>query len=121
VTIIVVAMPVAVFFVRSSGAGVPSALARRCGSSMTPLGAAWAIPGAAVSGSAAAAVVVAVLTVIALGPLVRARAVAADDDRTAGIRARARGLGWFALTPSTPAGGSPRAASSTGCGIRAMS
>jgi ABC-2 type transport system permease protein len=71
---------------------------------MTPLGAAWAIPGAAVSGSAAAAVVVAVLTVIALGPLVRARAVAADDDRTAGIRARARGLGWFALTPSTPRG-----------------
>jgi ABC-2 type transport system permease protein len=48
--------------------GVPSALAETVRVlEMTPLGAAWAIPGAAVSGSAAAAVVVACSLVIALG------------------------------------------------------
>lgn len=108
VTIIVVAMPVAVFFVSLEWrGGVPSALAEAVRVlEMTPLGAAWAIPGAAVSGSAAAAVVVAVLTVIALGALwfVLVRLLLTTTERPGSGRERA-GLGWFALTPSTPGGG----------------
>ncbi|MBN9176039.1 MAG: hypothetical protein J0I43_01520 [Microbacterium sp.] len=108
VAIVVVAMPVAVFFVSLEWRGaVPSALAEAVRIlALTPLGAAWAIPGAALSGSAAAEIVVAVLTVLALGAVWFAlvRLLLTTTERPGSGRERA-GLGWFALTPSTPGGG----------------
>ena len=108
VTIVVVAMPVAVFFVSLEWRGtVPSALAEAVRVlALTPLGAAWAIPGAALTGSATGTVVVAVLTVLVLAAvwLLLVRLLLTTTERPGSGRERA-GLGWFALTPSTPAGG----------------
>ncbi|WP_282836839.1 hypothetical protein [Microbacterium flavum] len=108
VMIVVVAVPVAIFFVSLEWDGaVPSALAEPVRVlSLTPLGAAWVIPGGAVAGSSTAQIVVAVLTVLLLGAawVALVRLLLTTTERPGAGRERA-GLGWFALTPSTPGGG----------------
>ncbi|GAA3020006.1 hypothetical protein [Microbacterium dextranolyticum] len=108
VALLIVVVPVAVFFVSLDWDGqVPSALADAVRLlSMTPLGASWAIPGASLTGSFAGPVVVAVLTVLGLGALWMwlVRVLLTTTERPSSGRERA-GLGWFALTPGTPAGG----------------
>lgn len=108
VAVLVVVVPVAVFFVSLEWEGrVPSALREAVDVlALTPLGAAWAIPGAALTGAAAGPIAVAVATVVVLVVVwvwLAGRLLSTTDRPGAG-RERA-GLGWFALTPSTPAGG----------------
>lgn len=108
VALLVVIVPVAVFFASLGGEGAVTPELRTAVAvlSLTPLGAAWAIPGAAVDGSVGGPLIVAVVTVAALGALWfrLARALMTTTERPGSGRERA-GLGWFALTPSTPAGG----------------
>ncbi|HYP73093.1 MAG TPA: hypothetical protein VEP72_03330, partial [Microbacterium sp.] len=105
--VLVVVLPVVVFFVSLEwGGAVPPALRSVVDVlALSPLGAAWAMPGAAVQTSAIGPVVVAVLTVVILAGLwfwlVR-RLLTTTERPTARERA---GLGWFALLPTTPAGG----------------
>lgn len=109
VGLIIVALPIAVFVVSLEWDGeVPSALAEAVRVlAMTPLGAAWALPGASVlHGSVGVSVTVAVLTVLGLGALWfwLVRLLLTTTERPGSGRERA-GLGWFALTPGTPGGG----------------
>lgn len=108
VAIIVVAVPVAVFFVSLDWDGeVPSALAEAVRVlAVTPFGAAWAVPGLPVVGSSVASLVVAVVSLVALAALWvwLVRVLLTTTERPGSNRTRA-GLGWFALTPSTPGGG----------------
>lgn len=106
--ILIVAVPVAVFFVSLDWGGeVPSALAEAVRIlAVTPLGAAWAVPGASVTGSAAASLAVALLTLVVLAAtwIWLVRLLLTTTERPRSERSRA-GLGWFALAPSTPGGG----------------
>jgi len=106
--LLVVVVPIVVFFVSLEWDGdVPPALRSAVDIlALTPLGAAWAIPGAAVEGGAAPASVIAVLTVVALAALWvwLVRRLLTTTERPTSARERA-GLGWFALLPATPAGG----------------
>lgn len=108
VGIIVVAIPIVVFFVSLEWrGGVPPALRAAVeGLSLSPLGAAWAIPAASLRGAATGPLLVAVITVAALGAswawLVRRLMTTTEPPGHGRERA---GLGWFTLTPSTPGGG----------------
>lgn len=108
VGILVVAVPVAVFFVSLEWKGeVPSALAEAVDVlALTPLGAAWALPGASLIGSSVGPLVVALLTLAVLVALWvwLVHLLLTTTERPSSGRERG-GLGWFALAPSTPGGG----------------
>lgn len=116
VAVLVLVIPVVLFFVSLEWDGrVPSALREAVSVlSLTPFGAAWAIAPAAVSafggaggtGGAGGPVAVAVATVLVLAALWvwLVRLLLTTAERPAAVRDRG-GLGWFGLTPSTPAGG----------------
>ncbi|MBN9213213.1 MAG: hypothetical protein ABS62_09135 [Microbacterium sp. SCN 70-200] len=108
VAVLVIVVPVVVFFVSLEWDGaVPSALREAVAVlSVTPLGAAWAIPGAALTGTLTGPLLVAIGTVLALAALWvwLVRVLLTTTERPGVGRERA-GLGWFVLTPSTPTGG----------------
>lgn len=108
VALLVVIVPVAVFFASLGGEGaVPPALRDAVDVlALTPLGAAWAVPGASLGGDPVLPLLVAIATVAVLGALWfrLATLLMTTTERPGSGRERA-GLGWFALTPSTPAGG----------------
>ena len=108
VAVLVVVIPTALFFVSLEWNGqVPSALREAVEVlSVTPLGAAWAIPAASLSGSLTGPLLVAIATVLGLGALWvwLVHRLLTTAERPVVARERG-GLGWFALTPSTPAGG----------------
>ena len=107
VGVIVVVIPIVVFFVSLDWAGeVPTALRTAVDVlSLSPLGAAWAIPTASLAGEVAGPLVVALLTVAALGAVWAwlVRRLMTTTERPGYGRERA-GLGWFTLTPGTPGG-----------------
>lgn len=108
VGLLIIAVPVAVFFVSLEWNGeVPSALAEAVDVlALTPLGAAWALPGASVIAAPGGVFAVALLTLAALVAawVWLVRVLLTTTERPSSGRERG-GLGWFALTPSTPAGG----------------
>ncbi|MFT3799485.1 hypothetical protein [Microbacterium sp.] len=108
VAVVVVVVPVAIFFVSLEwGGAVPSALAQAVEVlAVTPFGAAWALPGAALRGTMIGPLVVAVLTVGGLTVLWRwlVERLLTTTERPGTARER-RGLGWFDITGGTPAGG----------------
>ena len=108
VAVLVIVVPVVVFFVSLEWDGaVPSALREAVGVlAVTPLGAAWAIPGASLTGAETGPLLVAIGSVLALAALWvwLVRVLLTTTDRPGVGRERA-GLGWFVLTPSTPTGG----------------
>lgn len=108
VAVLVVVVPVAVFFVSLDWGGeVPSALSEAVVVlAATPLGAAWALPGASLTGAVTVPLLVAVLTVAGLAALWfwLAHVLLTTTERPGAGRERA-GLGWFAITPTTPTGG----------------
>lgn len=106
VAVIVIVVPVGVFLASLEWDGVVPAQLREAVSvlTLTPLGAAWAVP-AASGGAAWLSVVIAVAT---LGALVAAwfaivGRVLSRTERPVAARER-RGLGWFAVAPGTAAG-----------------
>jgi ABC-2 type transport system permease protein len=107
--LLVVFVPVGVFFASLDwGDRIPSQLdaAARI-LTYTPVGAAWGLPGAAVSGDAAlgGALAVALGTIALLAAswfALVARALRTIDKPSSG-RVRG-GMGWFSVTPGTPAG-----------------
>lgn len=105
--VVVLLVPAVVFVASLEWDGaVPREIARAVDVlALTPLGAAWAIPGAVVAGDAAGPLVVALLTLVALAAawLLLVRRVLTTTERPVAGRQRS-GLGWFALTPGTPAG-----------------
>ena len=107
VVVLGVAVPVAVLFVALDwGGSVPPALRSAVEVlAVTPLAAAWAVPGASIGGDAAWPLVVALLTVAALGAawIALVRRMLTTIERPSSGRERA-GLGWFAVTPGTPGG-----------------
>lgn len=108
VAIVVVLVVVAVFFGSLDwGRRLPPALTEAVAVlGLTPLGAAWAIPGAALAGNPAAPLVVAASTVLALAAvwvwLVQRLLTSIERPVTGRERA---GLGWFLVMPATPGGG----------------
>lgn len=113
VAVLVLVIPVVLFFASLEWNGrVPSALREAVSVlSLTPFGAAWAIAPAVASafggaGGAGGPVAVAVATVLVLTALWvwLVRLMLTTAERPAAVRDRG-GLGWFGLTPSTPAGG----------------
>ncbi|WP_159498354.1 hypothetical protein [Microbacterium sp. 18062] len=108
--LLVVVVPVGVFFASLDwGDQVPSQLdAAAQILSVTPVGAAWALPGAAVAGDTAAlwtALAISVATIAALVVAwygLVARALRTIDRPSLG-RERG-GMGWFSVTPGTPGG-----------------
>jgi ABC-2 type transport system permease protein len=110
VVLLVVIVPLAALFASLEWEGrVPAAIAAAVQAlSLSPLGAAWAIPGA---GAAAAsvdmglAVAIAVATAVVLAGVwgLLVHRVLTTIERPASPRDHA-GLGWFALMPGTPAG-----------------
>ncbi|MBF4560600.1 hypothetical protein ITJ43_00395 [Microbacterium sp. VKM Ac-2870] len=108
IAVIVVVVPVVVFLASLEWTdGVPSALAEAVDVlALTPLGAAWAIPGRAVEGNLAGSLAVALASVAVLAAawVWLVRRLMTTTDRPGSARER-RGLGWFDLTGGTPAGG----------------
>ncbi|WP_298741625.1 hypothetical protein [uncultured Microbacterium sp.] len=108
IAILVVVVPVLVFFVSLDWDGdVPDALREAVDVlAVTPFGAAAAVPARAIIGGVAGPLVVAVLTVLALAVLWvwLVERVLTTIERPSSGRERA-GLGWFAVTPGTPSGG----------------
>lgn len=108
--LLVVVVPVGVFFASLDwGDRVPSQLEAAARIlSYTPVGAAWALPGAALAGDAVGLWVPAAVAVVTVGALVAAwyalveRSLRTIDRPTTG-RERG-GMGWFAVTPGTPGG-----------------
>jgi ABC-2 type transport system permease protein len=107
VALVVVVVPTAVFLSSLEWGGrVPSQLREVADVlAVTPIGAAWSIPWRLLQGTATWPVVVALLTVATLGALwwVLVRWLLTTTERPLSGRAQ-RGLGWFAVTPGTPAG-----------------
>ncbi len=107
VALLVVVVPVVVFVASLEWRGrVPSQLAEAVDLlAVTPIGAAWAIPSRSLTGDAALPIVVAVATVLALAALWLGLVhwLLTTTERPLSARAQ-RGLGWFAVTPGTPAG-----------------
>jgi ABC-2 type transport system permease protein len=109
-TVLVVVVPVGVFFASLEWGGrVPTQLARAISLlSLTPLGAAWAFPGRVAQGgieSAAPALLVALATLVVLTVLwvMLVRRVLSSTERPVSVRERG-GLGWFTVAPGTPGG-----------------
>lgn len=105
---LVVVVPVGVFFGSLEWDGdVPTALQEAVDVlALTPLGAAAALPARALTGDLAGPLAVAVITVLVLGVVwvwLVERLLTTTERPTSG-RERG-GLGWFAVTPGTPAGG----------------
>lgn len=105
--IVVVVVPVGVFLASLEWRGdVPVQLQEAVAVlSLTPLGAAWALPVAAGSPAGWGAAVVAVLTIAALAAVWYAlvRRSLTTTERPVAVRERG-GLGWFAVAPGTPGG-----------------
>ncbi|GAA1849137.1 hypothetical protein ACFQZV_07810 [Microbacterium koreense] len=107
--IVVIVVPTAVFVASQEWNGqVPVALADAAAVlALTPLGAAWALPGEVAEGGTDSWLVfgMAALTVAALWFAWRwtAGRLLSTTERPVSVRERA-GLGWFSLTPGTPAG-----------------
>ncbi|MGB4777845.1 hypothetical protein [Microbacterium sp.] len=108
IALLVVIVPVVVFLASLEWHGeVPSALTQAVDVlAMTPLGAAWALPGAALTGSLVPPLLIASVTIVALGGLWLwlVDRLLTTTERPGSARER-RGLGWFDITGSTPAGG----------------
>jgi ABC-2 type transport system permease protein len=106
--VLVVVVPVGVFLssLEWHGTVPPQLLEAVDALALTPIGAAWALPGAVASGAdAVLPALVAVATVVVLG-LVWAWAVRrllTTTERPTTGRERG-GLGWFAVAPGTPGG-----------------
>ncbi|BDV30959.1 hypothetical protein [Microbacterium terricola] len=107
-TILVVVVPVGVFLASLDWRGsVPTQLSAAVDVlALTPVGAAWAIPGAvATAGDVALPVLVAIASLIGLGMLwlllVRVLLTTTERPRTSRERG---GLGWFTVAPGTPGG-----------------
>lgn len=107
VAMLVVVVPVVVFFASLEWrSGVPSQLMEAVDIiALTPVGAAWALPWRWLEGDATGASIVAVVSVVGLTAIWSALVhwLLMTTDRPLSLRAR-RGLGWFAVTPGTPAG-----------------
>ena len=107
VALVVVVVPTAVFLSSLEWGGrVPTQLDEVADVlAVTPVGAAWAIPWRVMRGDAGWSIAVALATVAALGALWWAlvRWLLTTTERPLSSRAQ-RGLGWFAVTPGTPAG-----------------
>jgi ABC-2 type transport system permease protein len=106
--VLVVVVPVGVFLASLEWRGsVPPQLREAVDAlGLTPLGAAWALPGEVASGShAGVAAVVAVATLVALGLLWMwaVHRLLTTTERPGTGRERA-GLGWFGVAPGTPGG-----------------
>ncbi|MFT4051606.1 MAG: hypothetical protein QM677_05060 [Microbacterium sp.] len=108
VAVVAVVVPTAVFLVSLDWNGqVPSALREAVDAiAVTPLGAAWAIPGRSLQGAAAGPIAIALATILGLSLVWvwLVRLLLTTTERPGAGRERAA-LGWFALTPGTPAGG----------------
>jgi ABC-2 type transport system permease protein len=106
--VLVVVVPVGVFLASLEWNGrVPTQLLEAVDAlALTPIGAAWALPGTVVSGGdAGLATLVAVATVILLGLLWAwaVKRLLTTTERPSTGRERG-GLGWFAVAPGTPGG-----------------
>ncbi|MGX1701721.1 hypothetical protein [Microbacterium sp. NPDC055357] len=107
--VVVVLVPTGVFLGSLEWDGtVPAALADAVGVlAVTPLGAAWAIPGRAAADDADVwpAVLVALLTLVILAAAWRwiVGRLLTTTERPLSVRERT-GLGWFAVAPGTPGG-----------------
>ncbi len=108
VAVLVLVIPVVLFFASLQWHGqVPSVLREAVDVlAVTPLGAAWAIPAASLTGAVALPIAIAAATVLGLGCLWvwLVHLLLTTAERPTATRERG-GLGWFALTPSTPGGG----------------
>lgn len=107
--IAVVVVPVAVFFASLDWHdSVPTQLSQAVTVlGLTPVGAAWALPAAAATGSSLLWLVV-LVALVTVGLLAYAwtwlvRRLLTTTERPASVRERA-GLGWFAVAPGTPGG-----------------
>lgn len=106
--VLVVVVPVGVFFASLEwrGAVPPQLLEAVSALAVTPLGAAWALPGrVAAGGDVGLAAVVAVATVVVLALLWAwvVKRLLTTTERPVAVRERG-GLGWFAVAPGTPGG-----------------
>ncbi|KAF2419485.1 hypothetical protein [Microbacterium sp. B35-30] len=106
--VLVVVVPVGVFLasLEWQGAVPPQLLAAVDALTLTPLGAAWALPGVvAVRGDAWLPALVAVATIVVLALLWAwaVRRLLTTTERPTTGRARG-GLGWFGVAPGTPGG-----------------
>ncbi|MCR2763509.1 hypothetical protein NQ152_08290 [Microbacterium sp. zg.B48] len=108
--VLVVAVPVAVFLGSLEWRGqVPPQLAEAVSIlALTPLGAAWALPGALAqqqTGAAGAIVLIAAGTLLTLGLIwfLLVRRLLSTTDRPVSVHVRG-GLGWFAVAPRTAGG-----------------
>ncbi len=105
--LIVVAVPVVVFLTSLEWRGrIPTQLREAAELlSVTPVGAAWAIPWRFLDGDAGGAVAIALATVVVLAGAWAALVhwLLTSTERPLSARSQ-RGLGWFAVTPGTPAG-----------------
>jgi ABC-2 type transport system permease protein len=107
--IVVVVVPVAVFFASLEWHGtVPSQLSQAVAVvGYTPFGAAWALPAAVAGGSAGvwlnAVVAVATPVLLGLAWLWLVQRLLSTTERPIAVRERG-GLGWFAVAPGTPGG-----------------
>ena len=108
VGILVVVVPVVVFLASLEWQGsVPVQLTEAVRVlALTPVGAAWALPGAVVAGeSVALTVVVAIATPVLLGAawLGLVTRILTTTERPVSVKERG-GLGWFTVAPGTPTG-----------------
>ncbi|MFT4230610.1 MAG: hypothetical protein QM602_09990 [Microbacterium sp.] len=109
VAVVVVVVPVAVFFASLDWQGtVPSQLSQAVTVlGLTPFGAAWALPAAVSGGSSpawlSAVVAVATIALLALAWTALVRRLMSTTEPPVAARERA-GLGWFAVAPGTPGG-----------------
>ncbi len=106
--VLVVVVPVGVFLASLEWRGdvPPQLLGAVDALALTPLGAAWAIPGRVAAGeNAALPALVAVATVVVLAALWMwaVRRLLTTTERPGTGRTRG-GLGWFGVTPGTPGG-----------------
>ncbi len=106
--VLVVVVPVGVFLASLEWRGnVPPQLLEAVRAlSLTPIGAAWALPAAVASGEAVwltALVAVATVVVLALLWVWAVRRVLTTTERPSAGRERG-GLGWFGVAPGTPGG-----------------
>lgn len=108
IAMLVVVVPVVVFLASLEWRGeVPSALTQAVDVlALTPLGAAWSLPARELTGSFAAPLLVAVVTLLAQTALWLwlVDRLLTTTERPGSARER-RGLGWFDLTGGTPTGG----------------
>lgn len=108
IAVLVVIVPVVVFLASLEWNGrVPSALSEAVDVlALTPLGAAWALPGGELRGAIAAPMAIAVGTLLVLAALWMwlVDRLLTTTERPGSARER-RGLGWFAVTPGTVTGG----------------